>query len=488
MIQIKFDNKKKQGILSGELLNEIREHFSVKNESANFMRRYGRFIPQRTYAITPTGRFEPCMFFEIKKFLATNQYSQQLEVDSDFLNEVIPANSRWLNQASFNFNEYSLALSLRDYQKEIVDKALKVGRGTIVLATAGGKTLTAASLLSKIYELNNKIKCLYIVPDLSLVEQTYKDFLSYNVLFKCVKWTGSNLIDDTIIKNTNIIIANLGILQSKNSDLSWVEDIDALVVDEVHKVRKGNEVNKILKKIKTPVRFGFTGTMPENLLDQWNIIGKIGPIIYEKSSYQLRLENFVSNAMTVVCQLNYKEKPKYPEYNFDATDKYRTEIEFLIRNKFRNSFISKLVSKINKNVLILLDYIEHGTLLEAELKTSLQNKKIYFIRGEVEIEEREKIRNLMEESNDIVVVAISKIFSTGINIKNLHYIVFAGGGKAKIKILQSIGRGLRLHKDKDKLIIIDIADNLLYGEQHFLKRKALYEKENIPFQIKEIKE
>jgi superfamily II DNA or RNA helicase len=106
----------------------------------------------------------------------------------------------------------------------------------------------------------------------------------------------------------------------------------------------------------------------------------------------------------------------------------------------------------------------------------------------VEIEEREKIKKIMEETSNVVVVAISKIFSTGINIKNLHYIVFAGGGKSKIKILQSIGRGLRLHKDKDKLIIVDIADNLLYGNQHFLKRKSLYEKENITYQIKEIQE
>jgi len=228
--------------------------------------------------------------------------------------------------------------------------------------------------------------------------------------------------------------------------------------------------------------------MPENLLDQWNIIGKIGPIIYEKSSYQLRLENFVSNVTAVVCQLKYKEKPKYPDTNYNATDKYRTETEFLIKNKFRNNFISKAVSKINKNTLILIDYIEHGQILEQTLKLNLPDKQIYFIRGEVEVEEREKIKNLMEISDNIVVVAISKIFSTGINIKNLHYIVFAGGGKAKIKILQSIGRGLRLHKDKDKLIIIDIADALLYGDQHFLKRKQLYEKENISYQIKEIQE
>lgn len=487
MIEINFDAKKRLGILSGELFEEIREHFSVKNESAAFMRRYGRFIPQRTYAITPTGRFEPGLFVEIKKFLTTNQHTGDMSVHDDFIKEIMPAKDRWLKKSDFNYDEAKLALSLRDYQKEIVDKALKLGRGTIVLATAGGKTLTAASLLTKIYQSIPKFKCLYIVPDLSLAEQTSKDFSSYGVPFCTVKWTGSNPIEDKH-SNCNVIVANLGILQSKNSDIKWIEDIDILIIDEVHKLRKGNEVNKLLKKIKTPVRFGFTGTMPENLLDQWNIIGKIGPVIYEKSSYQLRLENFVSNASAIVCNLYYKEKPEYPETNFNATDKYRVETEFLIKNKFRNEFISKVISKINKNILILIDYIEHGQILYKTLTNNLKDKDVYFIRGEVDIEEREKIRNLMEISDNMVVVAISKIFSTGINIKNLHYIVFAGGGKAKIKILQSIGRGLRLHKDKDKLIIIDIADSLLYGEQHFLKRKALYEKENISFQIKEIKE
>jgi len=488
MIELKFDPKKRLGILSGDLFNEIRENFSIKNEAATFMRKYGRFIPQRTYAITPTGRFEPCMYFEIKKFITNNQYPQQIQVDDEFRDEVAPAKTKWLKDPKFTFDEAKLSLSLRDYQKEIVDKALSIGRGTVVLATAGGKTLTAASLLSKIHNSNSRIKCLYIVPDLGLVEQTFKDFHSYNVLFSIKKWTGNNPISIQEINNINVIIANLGILQSKNSDVSWIEDIDVLVVDEVHKLRKGNEVNKILKKIKTPVRFGFTGTMPESLLDQWNIIGKIGPIIYEKSSYQLRLESFVSHASAIICQLTYKQRPKYPETNYNATDKFRTEVDFLIKNIFRNNFIAKLISKIRKNSLILIDYIEHGLILEEVLKSMLPDKKVYFIRGEVEIQEREQIRNLMEVSDNLVIVAISKIFSTGVNIKNLHYIVFAGGGKAKIKILQSIGRGLRLHKDKDKLIIIDIADNLLYGEQHFLKCKALYEKENIPFQIKEIKE
>lgn len=484
MINIHFDIKKDLGILSGDRLNEIRENFSVKNENAVFMRRFGRFIPQRTYAITPTGRFEPGLFFEIKKFLTSSQFNDELLVDTEFLNYVFPAN-KWKLNSQFNEQIIPLKLPLRDYQEEIVKKAYNIGRGTIVLATAGGKTLTAASLLTKLFLLFGRtFSCLYIVPDLGLVEQTFKDFDSYQVPFTSRRWTGKHALES----ETNITIANIGILQSKNTDLSWIEKIDCLIIDEVHKIRKGNEINKILKKIKTPVRFGFTGTMPENLLDQWNIIGKIGPIIYEKSSYQLRLESFISNVSAIVCKLIYKNKPRYPDTNINATDKFKTEIEFLIKNNFRNDIILKIISKLNKNSLILLDYIEHGLILEDILKKNLKNKKVYFIRGEVEVEEREKIKNLMEVSSDIVIIAISKIFSTGINIKNLHYIIFAGGGKAKIKILQSIGRGLRLHHDKDKLIIIDIADLLLYGEQHLLKRIKLYEKENIPFQTKEISE
>ena len=117
-----------------------------------------------------------------------------------------------------------------------------------------------------------------------------------------------------------------------------------------------------------------------------------------------------------------------------------------------------------------------------------KNKQVFFIRGEVAIDEREKVKKLMENTTNVVCIAISKIFSTGINIKNLHYIVFAGGGKAKIKIIQSIGRGLRLHKDKTGVIIIDIADMLHYSNQHYTKRLKLYKNEKIDYGIKRIKE
>lgn len=481
MIEFSYDSKKKVGILSGDMLSDIREHFSVKNEAAVFMRRYGRFMPPRTYAITPTGRFEPCLYFAIKDYIRSCNYVGEVTSTRELQDVVYPARHTWQQQLDFNYELPKLKLPLRNYQEDIVKKCLGLGRGTVILATAGGKTLTSASLITKVYTLyrstynKGSFKALFVVPDRGLVEQTAQDFTDYGVPFSVSKWTG----DDDLDLNSDIIVANLGILQSKNSDLSWLETIDLLIVDEVHKIRKGNKVNDIFKLIKTPFRFGFTGTMPEEVLDQWNIIGKIGPVIYEKNSHDLRQDSYVSNVQITILNLIHKEAKKI---------EYKEEIKKLITNPFRNKVITKLSTRLTNNALVMVDYIEHGELLFNLIKQEAPDKQVFFVRGEVEIEERDRIRKLMEDNNDVIVVAISKIFSTGINIKNLHYIIFACGGKAKIKIVQSIGRGLRLHKDKNQLIIFDIADNLHYSTLHSEKRKALYEKENITFTEKTIQE
>ena len=480
-----FDIDKNTGILSGDHFNDIREHFSVNNEGARFARMRGRFIPSRTYAITPAGKLDPCLFFDITKFLLQNNYCTQDEIraSKEFLNTILPAPATYHKNILYNNSPYdNLSLKLRDYQKAIVSKCLETGRGVVVLATAGGKTLITASLLSNFFCMNKQFKCLLIVPDLGLVSQTYNDFKSYNVPFFVSKWTGNDNLD----LSSNVIIANLGILQSEKSDLSWINHIDLLVFDEIHKARRGNQINKILKNISTNIRFGFTGTMPEDKLDQWNIIGKIGPIIYEKNSFQLRKEQYISNVTANVLELAYENPPQVNASILNPTEKFKAELEFLFDNQFRNKVIASICNNAPNNVLILIDFIKHGTALYDTLTKLCGRKQIYFIRGEVEVNNREKIKELMEKDNNIVCVAISKIFSTGINIKNLHFIVFAGGGKAKIKIIQSIGRGLRLHQAKEKLYIMDIADQLTYGKRHQLKRQTLYEQENIPYQTKKI--
>jgi len=487
MVYFDLNKGGEYGVLSGDFFNDIREHFSVKNEGARFARMRGRFIPSRTYAITPAGKVDPCLFFEIAKFLLQNNFctKDQIKASKTFLDSIIPGPTTYQKSIHYTNQPYdNLSLQLRNYQKAIVTKCLDSGRGVVVLATAGGKTLIMASLLSNFFNFNKNFKCLLIVPDLGLVSQTYSDFKNYNVPFFCSKWTGNDNLD----LGANVIIANLGILQSEKSDLSWLSNIDVLLFDEIHKARRGNQINKILKNIKTNIRFGFTGTLPEEKLDQWNIIGKIGPIIYEKNSFQLREERFVSNVLVTAIQLNYNNRPNYDIESSNPSEKYRTELEFLFTNTFRNNTIGSICNNAPNNVLVLIDYIRHGEELYNTLTAICSRKKIFFIRGDVEVDDREKIRDLMERNNNIVCVAISKIFSTGINIKNLHYIVFAGGGKAKVRIIQSIGRGLRLHANKEKLHIIDLADQFTYGKRHELKRQALYSQEKIPFVIKTLTE
>ena len=472
MIKILLDKKKQKGIFVGSLLNEVRMHFSIKNDAARFVQRFGSgFYPSRIYAITPTGRFDPCLYFEIQKFLKNYHSITKIDVDHDFVKYILPGKFNDKFTCIQELNE--LKLPLRDYQQETVRKCIEYGRGVIILATGGGKTLIIATLIDTLHHNKAFKKALLLVPNLGLVEQTYNDFKEYGVNFSVSKWTGSHELN----LNTDVIVANLGILQSKKTDLSFLKDIDLLMVDEVHVTRKGNQINKIIEGINTGHKYGFTGTLPESPIDQWNIIGKIGPIIIEKSSYELRQQEVIANATALVLEIIYKNKPKITS----GTNRYREELEFLFTNDYRNKIILNFTKKVNKNTLILCDYIKHGERLYEILKTNT-DKKVYFVQGSVEVEDRGRIKKIMEYKDNVICIAISKIFSTGINIKNLHYIVFAGGGKAKIKILQSIGRGLRLHHNKPQLFIVDIADQLHYGNRHYQKRKQLYDQENIATQ------
>lgn len=470
MINLTLQNDT-QACISGPELNLIREHFSVENKAANFQRRLrSRFIKDRIYAITPKGKYDIGLTIEIAKYCKTKDID--FNIDENLIKILQPK----LPQPK---NSYKLKFDLRDYQQEIVDKCIVNGRGTIVLATAGGKTLTMAGLLEYYYQNVNKFfKGLIIVPDLGLVNQTHNDFNEYEVNYTHSIWSGNNDLDST----TNIVVANMGILQSEKSDTSWLKNIDILIVDETHKLRRDNKINKIIKTIDTNHKFGFTGTLPEEPLDKWNIFGKIGPQLYERKAYELRKENYVTPAKVHILELNYNVK-QTDIYNKDLpVSFYLQEGEFIKGNVYRNEVISKIAKSVDNNALILIDYIEHGEILLEKLTTFCTNKKVFFICGDIEVNERRKIQKLMETEKDIIVIAISKIFSTGINIKNLHYIIFANGGKAKIRIIQSIGRGLRLHKDKKQLIIFDIADNLIYGQRHIEQRKKLYESENIKYE------
>jgi len=481
MIKVVFDlYNKHQGYISSDCLDNIREHFSVENPTAKFSKFKGaRFIPSRKYAITPAGKFDIGMLDEIQNYLTSLQIPYTSVITDPLKEQFKP---------SYNIKQLStLNKEARDYQVETLNNCLSNGRGTVVIGTAGGKTLTMALLTKTISDNIKNTKTLIIVPTLQLVEQTYNDFIEYGIDTKTItKWSGNNKPDFS----ASIIVVGSNILHSKNTDLSILKEISLLLIDECHHIKKSNEISDLLKQINTPHIFGFTGSLPDNKMDEWSIIGKIGPIVFKKSSYELREENYVAPVLIKIIKIKYKEKPFFlrESKTFKPSEIYNKENDYLYGNEHRNNIIATLCQKLDKNILILVDRIEHGNILNEIIKKLNPTKKVYFIQGDVEMEEREKMRALMEIDDNIVCIAISKIFSTGINIKNLHYIMFALIGKASIKIIQSIGRGLRLHENKQKLVIFDIADCLYYSEKHLLRRQELYEKEKINYEIKEFRE
>ena len=217
-------------------------------------------------------------------------------------------------------------------------------------------------------------------------------------------------------------------------------------------------------------------------------------MLLTKTSTALSEEQYISKARVIILQLEYATQPTGDYDRSQVAAAYRREVEFLIESTFRNNVISKLCSELDKNALVIVDYINHGLALESKLNEVCPNKRVYFIRGEVEVEERDRVKQLMEEQDQGFYKTRTEedTKDTSLPEKNITEAVKirggAHGGKAKIKIIQSIGRGLRLHNNKTEVIIFDIADNLKYGLEHMKKRMRLYSKEGFKYGVKKITE
>lgn len=472
MIRLKLNNRQAQIETSIENLELIRTHFSIANPA------YGRgnkFAPARLYAITPSGKYDIGLTDDIIAFLESNQFLYSID---DELKQKIN-----LGFLTPTIKEYS-TFDYREHQIKSIKAALSKGRGVIVIPTAGGKTLIMSSVIESM-RMNLKdpdALALVVVPSLQLVTQTAQDFQDYGMQ-KVTKWSGGNIPDE----NATTIVAGTQILLSDKTDLSILANVKILLVDETHGLRRGNEINKIFNLINTDYKFGFTGTMPPSPIDQWNIIGKLGPIVYEEKTKALKQKNYISNFRIVILDIKHQNIPNFFRNTTKPAEAYNNEIDYLMNNQRRNEIIAKLANRLNNNTIIMVDRIDHGINIELALKEMCQDSRpIYFIRGSTDIEERENIRKLMENRNDIIAVAVSKIFSTGINIPNLHNIIFASAGKAKIKIMQSIGRALRKHPTKSMATIFDIADNTKYSKTHLKERIKLYETEKYNYEKKDI--
>jgi superfamily II DNA or RNA helicase len=480
----------------------IREHFSYNNTAATFSGNDN--IPKRIYSISKVGYCDIGLIWDIIKFIKRQKWGFKLNISEGVKNRLInPITCDIVNVPNSKYE-------LRDYQLEGIQNAFKLGNGIEQVGTGGGKTLIMGTMLESMYKGGHKYKYLIVVPNIGLVNQTYRDFQDFKCSFTYSKWTGNNELDP----NSDVVIVNTGFLQrdtliykknergvmlkdkkGKNiiekripkSDTyaEFLDTVDVLIYDEVHQFfsDKITKASKVIQKFSYVHKFGFTGSLPrEGNYERDKIVGYYGPPVYTKTSKELRDEKYLTNVQ--VKMLEFIHKDAYRIYKFckntHATEDYELEIEHVLKSEFRNTKIKNLVNQLHGNCLVLVERIEQGERLR-EVLSQCEGKRVFFISGETPVPERLAIIDDMERSDDIICIAMSRIFAVGVSINNLPYLVFSYLGKSWAKVIQAIGRGLRLHERKELLYIFDLHDNLIYSSDHANERKEIYNTQEVEF-------
>jgi len=372
-----------------------------------------------------------------------------------------------------------------DYQIQAVQHALEHSRALLVSPTGSGKSLMIYLLCRWMLDQNPTGKLLIIVPTTSLVAQMLADFREYS---KHDSWRADRNIhtvmsgkDKTSTKR--IIISTWQSIYNQPYD--YFEDFIGVFGDECH-LFKAKSLSSIMSKAKkTKYRIGTTGTLDGTQTHKLVIEGLFGPTYHTTTTKKLIDQDLLSNINIDCLQLQYS-----PE-DIETTKKmlYVDEIRWVVSNTRRNTFIKNLCNKLNGNTLVLFNFVELQGKPLYELIKSSSSKPVYFIHGATEVDEREQIRKIMDSGSNATLIASYGTCSTGINIRNIHNIVFASPSKSVIRILQSIGRGLRKSETKIQMKLIDIADDLRYKKQinhgmnHLYERLKIYTNEGFPFKL-----
>jgi len=410
----------------------------------------------------------------VKKFCKDNDYTFEV-LDED--KEVYPVDTKNLA------NALSLPLEARDYQLLASSVGLTRKRTVLVSPTASGKSLIIYMMIRHLLNTGKK-RGLLIVPTINLVTQMHSDFKSYStnngwdVEKYCQKIYGG----ESKIPDTDLIISTWQSIYDMPK--KYFAQFDFIIGDEAHTFKAKSLTSIMTKLINCDVRVGTTGTLDDSKVNKLVLEGLFGPVFKVISTKELidrkQLADFKIKCLIL----------KYPEEVCKAVKgfAYPDEMNFIVSHEGRNNFIRDLAINLNGNSLILFTYVEkHGKILYDLLTEKAKGRKIFFIHGGVEAEDREAVRHITEKENDAIIVASYGTFSTGVNIRNLHNIIFASPTKSKIRSLQSIGRGLRLGDNKTAATLYDIADDLRYGPytnftlKHYEERVKIYSEEKFIF-------
>ena len=364
----------------------------------------------------------------------------------------------------------------RNYQIDAVYDALKYNRKLLISPTASGKSLMIYSVVR--YFVETKKKVLLVVPTTSLVEQMFKDFEDYG-------WNAEDYCHRIYSgkEKTNEFPVTITTWQSiYKLKRPFFKDFDVAIGDEAHLFKSKSLVSIMTKMDDAKYRYGFTGTLDGSQTHKWVLEGLFGPSYKVTQTKELIDKGHLSKLQIRVLLM------KHDEQKFET---YEEELQYIIGHPKRNNFIKNLVLDLKGNTLVLFSRVAtHGEILYESINNSVNDsRKVFYVHGGVEAEERERIREITENERDAIIVASYGTFSTGINIKNLHNVVFASPSKSRIRNLQSIGRVLRKGDKKTKAVLYDIADDISYRSRknytlnHLVERIKIYNEEKFNYEI-----
>lgn len=362
-------------------------------------------------------------------------------------------------------------IRLRDYQIDIINKFLENPQSLQSVSTGAGKTIVTATL-AKICEKYGRT--VIIVPNKSLVEQTEEDFVN------CGLDVGVYYGDRKEIGKTHTIVTwqSLNMLDKKdNKDIydlvEFLSGVNAVIVDECHGIKADVLKNLLTKQLSTiPIRWGLTGTIPKDEISFLNLKISIGDVVNHISASELQDQGVLSKCnVNIIQTAEYKEFKSYPE-----------ELKYLVSDTDRMIYVANFIKKLSEtgNTLVLVDRLESGKFLVNEIPNSV------FVSGEVNTKVRKQEYDEIKITNDKIIVATYGVAAVGINIVRLHNLVMIEPGKSFIRVIQSIGRGLRKGFDKEHVEIYDITSTCKFSKRHLTERKKYYAESKYPYTIKKV--
>ena len=456
---------------------ELRDAFQFEVPNAKFSPSYkNKWWDGRIYLFNvDTREIYIGLLDRIIQFCEDHEYIYEF-ADNKFYGLPFEINE---NVSKEGVKDYMTAISRyspRDYQVEGVYDALRHNRKLLISPTASGKSLMIYSVVR--YYVERQQNILIVVPTTSLVEQMYKDFADYgwDVGSYCHKiYAGKEReTDSQVIITTWQSIYKL--------PKQYFSRFNVVVGDEAHQFKSKSLISIMTKLCDAKYRFGFTGTLDGSQTHKWVLEGLFGPSYKIIKTDELMQKGHLAKLDIKVLLL------KHPPHRFEV---FEDEVQYIINHQKRNNFIKNLTLDLKGNTLVLFSRVEtHGQRLYDLINTSkLDDRQVFFIHGGVDTNERERIREITEKESNAIIVASYGTFSTGINIKNLHNVIFASPSKSRIRNLQSIGRVLRKGENKVKATLYDIADDISYKSRknytlnHLIERIKIYNEENFNYDI-----